>query len=347
LKIILVAGARPNFIKLNPLYKKLLKTSNIPIIVNTGQHYDYKMSTLFFKNFNLPQPHYSFNIKDISKIEQLATISVRFERILLKEIPDLVIVFGDVDSTFITAFVASRLGIEVMHVEACLRSFDRTMPEEINRVLTDQISQYLITPSINASKNLKKENVKGKIFFAGNIMIDSLISILEKTYVIKESFILVTLHRPFNVDNHKRFNYILSILEKLHIRVFFVTHHRNKEFLKQIKLKNIELIEPLGYIDFISYQKSAQLIITDSGGVQEESTYLKIPCLTLRPNTERPETLTGTNKLTSIENLYKDIKYILENRQKIIDKAQIPEKWDGNTAKRIVRIINENVTNIC
>lgn len=356
-KAILVVGARPNFMKAAPLYREFKKTGKInPILVHTGQHYDYKMSAIFFKDLKLPKPNYFLNVGGGSHAEQTAKIMIRFERVLIKEKPDVVLVFGDVNSTIAATLTAKKLSFPVAHVEAGLRSFDMRMPEEINRVLTDRISDLLFTPSKDADENLFDEGIKKtKVFMVGNIMIDSLKNILNKIDdrsilsgkdLLKKEYILVTLHRPNNVDDKKN---LLKIFEKLakvnEKKIIFPIHPRTRKNIKEFGIKvpqNITLADPLGYKEFISLEKNAFLVITDSGGIQEETTFLGVPCLTIRPNTERPITIShGTNKLVNYQNLLREIGSSLNDTR--LYKKPIPY-WDGDTAKRIARIIRNHLT---
>jgi len=359
-KLFLVVGARPNFMKMAPLYFALKRNNSFnSIIIHTGQHYDYEMSEAFFNDLCLPQPHFFLNAGSGTHAEQTGKIMIEFEKILLKEKPDLVVVFGDVNSTLACSIAAKKLFIAVAHVEAGLRSFDMTMPEEINRKVTDSISDLLFTPSKNGNENLTKEGInQNKIHFVGNIMIDSLIKILEKinkSYENKilqnfnlqrRNYVLVTLHRPSNVDKKNSLENILNSLNSLSqkISIFFPMHPRTKRNIGKFKRKlvfNKDFIisEPLKYKEFITLEKNAKFILTDSGGIQEETTYLKIPCLTLRPNTERPITIIeGTNELVNFENFKEKLKIIFSGNWK---KGKIPELWDGKVAVRIANKISK------
>ena len=354
MKIHLIAAARPNFMKIAPLYHELNKREGFePIIVHTGQHYDLNMSDVFFKNFNLPEPHIHLDVGSGTHAFQTANVMIAYEKVLLKDKPDLTIVVGDVNSTVAASMVAVKSGVKTAHLEAGLRSFDRTMPEEINRIITDSIADILWTPSLDGNANLQKEGIpKSKIKFVGNIMIDSLemtrdkiesISIYKNFDCAKGQYGLVTLHRPSNVDNSE-------ILEKLckkiadiskKIPLIFPVHPRTLANLNKYNLNkilanktSIHLSTPLGYIDFMNLVFNSKFAITDSGGIQEETTYLGIPCLTLRPNTERPVTITqGTNRLCTPEELPALTDKILTEQ---FPKGTIPELWDGKTASRIV-----------
>ncbi|MDA3812726.1 MAG: UDP-N-acetylglucosamine 2-epimerase (non-hydrolyzing), partial [Candidatus Cloacimonetes bacterium] len=327
-KIHLIVGARPNFMKMAPLYKELAKfPQEFEIkLIHTGQHYDERMSKFFFDDLQMPKPDEYLEVGSGTHGKQTAKIMERYEKVLLKDKPDLVIVAGDVNSTSACAIDAVKLHIPVAHLEAGLRSFARSMPEEINRILTDAISDYLLTPSPDGDENLLAEGVpKEKIFFVGNIMIDSLMQYKDRAkksnilnrIEIKNGYALITLHRPSNVDNKKGLLTILNAFEEISrsISLIFPIHPRTTKQIqifnledKVKKIKNLHLIPPVGYYDFLKLQMDAEFILTDSGGIQEESTYFGVPCLTLRPNTERPITITeGTNtlvKLNTIDIIY-------------------------------------------
>ncbi len=358
-KIFLVVGARPNFMKMAPLYNEFLKFKDEfeVKLIHTGQHYDQQMSEFFFHDLGLPQPDVYLGVGSGTHGQQTARIMERFENALLEDKPDIVIVAGDVNSTSACAIDAVKLHIPVAHLEAGLRSFDRTMPEEINRLLTDSIATWLLTPSADANENLLKEGIPAeKIHLVGNIMIDSLrqfkdqaarSNILNRLGISDTQYCLVTLHRPRNVDNYEGLDIILTAFEEIakSIKLVFPTHPRTLKQLtafgldkRAASIENLLLIEPAGYYDFIKLEMGAKLIITDSGGVQEESTWFGIPCLTLRPNTERPVTVTeGTNQLIELdpENIIAGVNNILSGR---IKKGKIPHYWDGRTAERVVAI---------
>ena len=342
--------------KIAPLYHELKKREWAePFIVHTGQHYDLNMSDIFFKNFNLPEPHIHLGVGSGTHARQTGNVMIEYEKILLESPPDIVVVVGDVNSTAAVTMAAVKLGVKVAHLEAGLRSFDRTMPEEINRLVTDAIADYLWTPSQDGNKNLENEGVSSeKIFFVGNIMIDSLVMArknIEKLDIYsgfgcgRGEYGLVTLHRPSNVDSR---DVLVELCEHLadisrKIPLIFPVHPRTLGKLEEFGIRglaaaeNIHLTEPLGYNDFMNLVFNSKLIITDSGGVQEESTFLKIPCLTLRPNTERPVTVSqGTNQLCRPEALCKMVDSILEGHFK---KGSIPELWDGGTAGRIADLL--------
>jgi UDP-N-acetylglucosamine 2-epimerase (non-hydrolysing) len=359
IKVILVAGARPNFMKIAPLWSEMnrLLTDFEPIILHTGQHYDYEMSKVFFEDLGLPEPQYFLGVGSGTHAEQTGRIMIEFERVIQSEHPAMVVVFGDVNSTLACSLTAKKLLIPVAHVEAGLRSFDMSMPEEINRKVTDAISDILFTPSKDGDENLIQEGVKrSKIYFVGNIMIDSLVSILKgidqsyedkvlhKFGLEKNNFFLVTLHRPSNVDNLNNLRRIMKFLKGLSLRIpaIFPVHPRTRKGIDDVGrdfLSNgkFQLVEPLRYKEFIVLEKYPKFVLTDSGGIQEETTYFRVPCLTLRPNTERPITITqGTNELVSLENAEAKASSILLGNWK---QGKTPERWDGNTAKRIVEVL--------
>src|SRR5690242_3636651 len=317
LKVINVVGARPNFMKVAPIVAAMKKRPDtfLPLVVHTGQHYDSAMSDSFFTDLDLPQPDIHLGVGSGSHAAQTAAIMERFEPVVLREQPDWTLVVGDVNSTIACALVCVKLGIKVAHVEAGLRSHDRTMPEEINRLLTDQIADLLFTPSADADRNLLAEGVASeRIRLVGNIMIDSLFTNLERAResnikarlrLTERKYAVLTLHRPSNVDNRETFERILSALETIAVQlpIVFPVHPRTRKTITQFGLDdriasstNILLIEPLGYLDFLNLYSTSCLVLTDSGGIQEETTALGIPCLTLRENTERPITVEmGTN----------------------------------------------------
>ncbi len=357
-KIISVVGARPNFMKVAPVHKafQIYKNQVEHLICHTGQHYDKKMSKIFFEDLEMPVPDFYLGVGSGSHAEQTAKVMIEFEKVLNNERPDLIIVVGDVNSTVACSLVAAKLNIKVAHVEAGLRSFDRTMPEEINRLLTDAISDYLFVSEKSGLKNLGNEGVsEDKIYFVGNVMIDSLIHYLskaEKSPVLKDyslnpsEYILVTLHRPSNVDSKDFLKDLIALFEKLaeKRKIIFPVHPRTKKNLEDSGYinnisKNIILTEPIGYIDFLALTKNSGLIITDSGGIQEESTYLGIQCITVRNNTERPITVeVGTNHLigTDLNSVEKCALDILSGK---IKEGKIPEMWDGRTSERIVKYL--------
>jgi UDP-N-acetylglucosamine 2-epimerase (non-hydrolysing) len=357
-KIINVVGARPNFMKIAPIMREMEKCDSIdPILLHTGQHYDEKMSKLFFDDLRMPEPDIYLNVGSGSHAQQTAKVMVEFEKVLHEYKPDLVLVVGDVNSTLACSVVSTKMHIPVAHVEAGLRSYDRDMPEEINRIVTDSISDYLFTTCADADENLLKEGVsKDKVFFVGNVMIDTLRSFesqfrdLDFHKDFGESYALLTLHRPSNVDDKENFSRILKALEVIQekIKIVFPIHPRTRKNIEALGLKNkvdnmnnLNLIDPLGYLEFMSSMANASIVLSDSGGIQEETTVLGIPCLTLRENTERPITITeGTNILVGIdsEKIIDESLKIIEGKEK---ESRIPDLWDGNAAVRIVRIIKK------
>jgi UDP-N-acetylglucosamine 2-epimerase (non-hydrolysing) len=327
------------------------------LLLHTGQHYDPEMSQIFFEELELPKPDINLEVGSGSHVWQTTQIMLGFEPILLDFQPDWVVVYGDVNSTLACSLVSSKLNIAVAHVEAGLRSYDRSMPEEINRLVTDQISDLLFTPSEDGDQNLAREGVhQDKIYLVGNVMIDTLIHLLPKAELKfnrlsnlskNDRYILVTLHRPSNVDDPATLKEIMTALEKIsiEIRVLFPVHPRTKERLLEFGMepKNPQLVilEPLGYLDFLALQARAALVLTDSGGIQEETTYLGIPCLTARSNTERPVTISlGTNQLveSKSEVLISAIHSQLE--APIKNNTEIP-LWDGQAAQRIVQVFKQ------
>lgn len=355
----LIVGARPNFMKIAPLYRALacFPDKYSPMIIHTGQHYDEKMSKLFFEDLRMPAPYKYLHVGSGLHGQQTARIIERYEEFVLNDkLPDMVFVAGDVNSTFACALVAKKLHVPVAHLEAGLRSFDDRMPEEINRVLTDRISDLLLTPSLDANENLHREGVpKERIHFVGNIMIDSLVEHIEMARHSNiqdnlglsktDDYALVTLHRPSNVDTKEGLQTILSAFAELsnRIKIIFPMHPRTLKSIQNMDLgsfleinPNMIVTEPLGYLDFLKLQIEAKLILTDSGGIQEESTFLGIPCLTLRESTERPITITqGTNQLVDLEtnSIIIAADMVLSGQHQ---KGTIPEKWDGDTAQRVV-----------
>jgi UDP-N-acetylglucosamine 2-epimerase (non-hydrolysing) len=357
MKIHLICAARPNFMKVAPLYHALKREVwATPIIIHTGQHYDVRMSELFFRELGIPEPDINLEVGSGSHAEQTARVMTAFEPVCTRENPDWVVVVGDVNSTMACTLVAAKLGIKTAHVEAGLRSFDRTMPEEINRLVTDALADLLLTPSADANENLKREGVDpSKIRLVGNIMIDTLVANLEKAKqstlsevlgLRAKTYVYVTLHRPSNVDEKDSLSKIMAELGSLARRlpVVFPMHPRTRKMLSQYHISlngqpNLRILDPIGYHDSLYLTQNAHFVLTDSGGLQEESTYLQTPCLTLRQNTERPITVeVGTNKLTSLDQLPGDIEDILQNRR---PPGQIPPLWDGHTAERILDVLIE------
>ena len=360
----LIVGARPNFMKMAPLYKALKEQSDryLPSLIHTGQHYDEKMSKLFFEDLGMPEPDAYLHVGSGTHGQQTARIIERYEEYILSgNRPELVIVAGDVNSTIACALVAKKLHIPVAHLEAGLRSFDERMPEEINRVLTDRISDLLLTPSEDGDANLLKEGVPAeKIHLVGNIMIDSLVEhrikadgselMSELGISENEPFVLVTLHRPSNVDEVGGLEMLLSAFREIgkQIRIVFPMHPRTSKNIERLGLSsklaeipNLIITEPIGYLDFMKLQMNAKLILTDSGGIQEESTFFGVPCLTLRENTERPITITeGTNQLVPLDSK-SIVKYSMKILQGEVKKGTIPKYWDGKAAERVVKVLDD------
>ncbi|WP_347051457.1 non-hydrolyzing UDP-N-acetylglucosamine 2-epimerase [Flavobacterium olei] len=360
MKITIIAGARPNFIKIAPIINAIQKKQNEGFdisfrLVHTGQHYDKNLSDTFFEELNIPKPDINLEVKSGSQAEQTAAIMVAFEKELIQNPTDLVLVVGDVNSTMACSIVAKKCNIKVAHVEAGIRSGDLTMPEEINRMLTDSITDYFFTTSTSASENLLKlgsdpENVH----FVGNVMIDTLYQNINRTlapdfwneYQLNEkNYIVLTLHRPANVDE------VSSLIQLLHgidllasdKKIIFPIHPRTQAILRESNtdFKNIIFVSPQGYLNFMFLIKNSFAVITDSGGISEETTVLGIPCFTMRDNTERPETETiGTNTIvgTSLENLKKVFGSFIQNGAR---KSSIPDLWDGKASERIVSILLE------
>ncbi len=363
LKIVSVCGARPNFMKIAPLVDAFARSGRIrSILVHTGQHYDAKMSHLFFDELGIPKPDINLEVGSATHAVQTAEIMKRFEPVCVEHKPDCVLVVGDVNSTIACALVASKLGIPVAHVEAGLRSFDRDMPEEINRLLTDVISDYLFVTEPSGIENLRNEGVPSeRVFFTGNVMIDTLMrhrarandsKILATLGLEKRRYAVVTLHRPSNVDDPATFGGILSAFETIgrDMPIVFPMHPRTRANLTRLGLEPriaanpaLKLIEPQGYLDFLKLMADSALVLTDSGGMQEETTILGVPCLTLRENTERPVTIThGTNRLIGVGSdrilaAYREVCAggVISDRR--------PELWDGRAAERITKILVEKL----
>lgn len=356
LKVLNIVGARPNFMKIAPIVREMRKRAAEfePLIVHTGQHYDEAMSDSFFRDLGIPEPDHHLEVGSASHAVQTARIMTAFEPVLLAEKPDWVVVVGDVNSTIACALVCAKLGVRVAHVEAGLRSRDRTMPEEINRLLTDAISDLLLTTSTDADENLRNEGVSAeKIRFVGNVMIDSLFYSLEKASQLsarrdlgleERNYCVTTLHRPSNVDDPVVFGGLIDALRDISERlpIVFPVHPRTRANIGRFGLETkiagsgIRLIDPLGYLDFLNVYSGSRLVLTDSGGLQEETTALGIPCLTLRENTERPITIElGTNRLVGT-----DPQTIRAAAFEVLDddrstETRIPPLWDGRAAERI------------
>lgn len=356
--VCLIVGARPNFMKIAPIDRELRNRGIETLLVHTGQHYDQNMSDVFFEDLNMKSPDVHLNVGSGSHATQTARIMIEFEKVCNDHEFAMVVVVGDVNSTIACTLVAKKLGILVTHVEAGLRSFDREMPEEINRILTDSISDLLLTPSIDGNENLKNEGVPDtRVKFVGNIMIDSLYDALDRVKSNNSNpankfglnhYCVVTLHRPSNVDiEDKVVELVANLVQVSHkIPIIFPMHPRTRNNLRKFgKLSELEnessihILEPLGYLEFVSLIGSSGLVITDSGGLQEETTSLGIPCLTLRENTERPITITeGTNQLiTDVSTLQNSVDDALQNLG--VKAPKKPKYWDGKTAKRIVDAI--------
>ena len=359
--VINVVGARPNFMKIAPIMRAMKKTKGMkPTLVHTGQHYDQKMSKSFFDELDIPKPDINLNVGSGTHTSQTAEVMLRFEEVVENKKPDLILVVGDVNSTMACSLVGSKLRIPVAHVESGLRSGDRDMPEEINRLVTDSISDILITTSTDADANLIAEGVpKNRIFFTGNVMIDNLMHNLpkakqqqtaEKMGLKPKTYTLVTLHRPSNVDTKASLSQIMAALERIQQEstIIFPVHPRTRANIEKFvtksqmkRLKNIRFIEPQSYFNFLNLMMNAALVLTDSGGIQEETTVLGVPCLTARENTERPVTITeGTNKLVGT-NKDKIITAALKSLHGKAKSGRRPKYWDGKAAERIVKVIQK------
>lgn len=360
MRVDLIVGARPNYMKVAAVYRALQPYAKAitPRLVHTGQHYDEKMSDIFFRELELPQPDIYLGVGSGLHGEQTGKIMIAYEQAIVTDRPDLVLVAGDVNSTMACSLVAVKLHLKVGHIEGGLRSRDWSMPEEINRIVTDRVADYLFTTSRDADENLRQEGIPAeRIYFVGNTMIDSLYYYLPKIaqrqtlqqYNLQAGqYILVTLHRPANVDDARTLVGILEVLIQLQekLPVIFPMHPRTRKMLREYGLeewisrsKQLHITEPLGYLDFLKLETEAKLVLTDSGGIQEETTVLGIPCLTLRENTERPITIwEGTNELVGC-----DPQRILSRAQAILDgevkKGKIPELWDGHAGERIAQIL--------
>ena len=359
MRIINVVGARPNFMKIAPLMSAMKSEPQIlPLLVHTGQHYDERMSDLFFRQLGIPKPDVNLEVGSGSHTVQTAQIMTRFEPVLLEYKPDYVLVVGDVNSTIACGLVAVKLGVKLTHVEAGLRSFDRSMPEEINRILTDSISDLLFVSEQSGVDNLRREGIaEDKIHFVGNVMIDSLLqhraraeasNILDVLSLDRRRYAVVTLHRPSNVDTPEALANTVDILDHAQKRllVVFPIHPRTLKNVVSFGLrsklkgmKNLRLIEPLGFLEFLKLMSCARVVLTDSGGIQEETTILGVPCLTLRENTERPVTCQlGTNRLVGTDRVR-----VIAALDKVLGSDDMtptaPPLWDGHAAERIVKIM--------
>ena len=362
LKIVNVVGGRPNFVKIAPILEAMAEVPAIvPSLVHTGQHYDQEMSRVFFEDLKIPEPDFFLGVGSGTHAQQTARVMLEFEKVLEQERPDLIVVVGDVNSTLACALVAAKLLIPVAHVESGLRSFDRTMPEEINRILTDHLSDYLFTPSEDANENLLREGIAAvNIHLAGNVMIDTLKRYegvarakraAETLGLSPRGYAVLTLHRPSNVDDPKTFAGLLDGLEGIlpRLPIVFPIHPRSRRRLLEFgldarigSLRNLQLCDPVGYLTFLSLMLDSRFVMTDSGGIQEETTALGIPCLTLRENTERPVTVRmGTNVVvgTRPERIVAEVRRILEEDRR---NGETPPLWDGHTAPRIVEVLRRH-----
>jgi UDP-N-acetylglucosamine 2-epimerase (non-hydrolysing) len=345
--------------KVAPVIAALAEWDNVSqVLVHTGQHYDANMSRVFFEELSLPRPDVNLEVGSGSHAVQTAQIMMRFEEVVLAQKPDLVLVYGDVNSTVAAALVCAKLQIQIGHVEAGLRSFDRTMPEEVNRILTDQVADLLFTPSNDGDQNLLREGISSeKIHLVGNVMIDTLVRLLpvaatrafsEDLKIGRKSYGLITLHRPSNVDNPVALKSLMDVLVDVSkdIPLLFPVHPRTRSRIAECGLSapnncRMQLLKPLGYLDFLKLQANASVVVTDSGGIQEETTFLGVPCLTIRENTERPVTVEmGTNILVGqdMQRLRNELGQVLDGVGK---RGRIPPLWDGRAGKRIAEIITK------
>jgi UDP-N-acetylglucosamine 2-epimerase (non-hydrolysing) len=354
-----VVGARPNFMKLAPV---LLAGRAVPglrqHVVHTGQHYDREMSDRFFEELGIPRPDQNLDVGSASHAHQTAAIMARIEPVLLQVRPDWVVVYGDVNSTMAAALVAGKLGIRVAHVEAGLRSRDRTMPEEINRLVTDQLADLLLTPSRDADANLRAEGIPPeRIAFVGNVMVDTLLRLREQARALavperlglnRSRYVFVTLHRPSNVDDPATLRELLTALESIAgwMPVVFAVHPRTRNRISEFGLEgvagSVRLLNPLGYLETVGLMERSALVLTDSGGLQEETTVLGVPCLTARPNTERPVTVTeGTNRLVASTTaaVLSAVNELLVDQERGVFQARQPEYWDGRAGERVIEAL--------
>jgi UDP-N-acetylglucosamine 2-epimerase (non-hydrolysing) len=358
-RLLLVVGARPNFMKIAPIVRELGRFPDrfAPTLVHTGQHYDAAMSEVFFTELGLPRPDVDLGVGSGSHAQQTAAIMAAFEPVVLEKSPDMVLVVGDVNSTIACALVAAKLGVRVAHVEAGLRSFDRTMPEEINRVLTDQISDLLFITESSAAENLRREGVPAdRVHFTGNVMIDTLLAhaaearrreVASRYGVGPRSYAVLTLHRPSNVDQDGTFSGLMGALSEIgrELPIFFPVHPRTRPALQRsplaaqmIEAGALRLLEPLGYLDFLGLVTESAVVLTDSGGIQEETTVLGVPCVTLRTSTERPVTIaSGTNILAGTDP--RRIVEAFRTARARSGETRTPQYWDGRAAERIVEIL--------
>ena len=356
IRILSVVGARPNFMKIAPIAHALAaRTDMRHVLVHTGQHYDQNMSTVFFQELEIREPDIHLGVGSGSHAQQTARVMMQLEEVMLRETPDLIVVVGDVNSTMAATLVASKLGVPVAHIEAGLRSYDRTMPEEINRLVTDAIADLLLTPSRDADANLIREGVDpSRIHFVGNVMIDTLLKFLPRARATQAlarhglehgRYALVTLHRPSNVDDRDTLEALLRLLGRIAARlpVLFPIHPRTRKMIQEFGFEDafpgVRLADPVGYLEFVALEDGARLVLTDSGGVQEETTVLGVPCLTLRNNTERPVTVSdGTNQVVGQdpEVIWKAAERCLASP---VATGRVPEFWDGHAGERVVEAL--------
>ena len=359
IQVLAVAGARPNFMKIAPLLREMhARNRFLPVLIHTGQHYDTSMSEGFFRDLGIPKPDVNLDVGSGSHAEQTAQVLASIERELIERRPDAVLVVGDVNSTLAATLAAVKLHIPVAHVEAGLRSGDRSMPEEINRLMTDVVCEWLFTTEPSGEDNLLREGVDAtRIHFAGNVMIDTLLQnvdrarsldFVEKLGLTPGEYATVTLHRPSNVDDPERLRELIAVLEELNekLPVVFPVHPRTAKAIENLGLgrpPTFTALEPLGYLEFLSLMADARVVLTDSGGLQEETTALGVPCLTLRDSTERPVTVThGTNTLVGLDNqaLRDELAKMFAGESKA---GRVPEKWDGRAAERIIDVLERDL----
>ena len=353
LSLTIVAGARPNFIKVAALMHEVTRRHLSFRLIHTGQHFSHEMSKSFFDDLEIPEPDVNLEISGGTQIQQLAQIMTALEPLMRERPQDILVVVGDVTSTVAAALTASKLGIPVAHVEAGLRSFDRTMPEEINRIVTDALADYLFTTEPSGEENLLREGVSAsKIFFTGNVMIDTLLrfrekaarsSVLSDWHLEPRSYAVATMHRPANVDDPARFSRLLNVLEQISVRipVFFPVHPRTRQRIDAsgVNSSRIVLAPPQSYLDFVHLIANARMVLTDSGGVQEETTILNVPCLTMRENTERPITINcGTNRLVGVEP-EGILGAAIQTLESAPQPVRMPELWDGHAGVRIIDVL--------
>jgi len=360
MRILHVVGARPNFMKAAPVLRAIREFPRVEqILVHTGQHYDNAMSDIFFRQLEIPEPDINLQIGSGTQTQQTAHIMSRFESVVVEKEPDWVVVYGDVTSTLAASLVCAKLGVRIAHVEAGLRSGDRSMPEEINRIITDQLADVLFTPSGDADENLIKEGLDPKkIHFVGNVMIDTLVRMLPDIdeHAIEgmpAEYILVTMHRPANVDNPEWLAALFDVLKRVSAEtpVVFPLHPRTRQRIDDSNLSGslngIQLLPPVPYMEFLYLQKHASLVVTDSGGIQEETTFLGVPCLTVRDNTERPVTVKlGTNKLVGTNTATLEAQVRIALAANPVSRT-LPPLWDGNAAHRIADVIVKGTKSDC